>query len=197
MVLRFASVALVVMALVPHVLHAQSVPGNTIDDPEAYAVYAAVLATRWPFPQTPRSQDATIALDVKTASRPLCESWTQGRSAEWSPVLDSYSRANAIDRWLLPNADIGVKYDLVDSAEYEKLLMEASGDATNIYKPFWGNTNFSVSSIGFNPEKTRAVVALQHSGSVGAAGAGKLFALEKRAGRWAPIADDVPSCEWR
>src|SRR4029453_19375970 len=157
MVLRFASVALVVMALAPRAVQAQLVPGNTIDDPEAYAVYATVLATRWPFPQTPRAPHATIALDVKTASRPICESWKQTLSAEWSPVLDSYSRANASERWLLPNIDLGIAYVLVDSAEYEKLLMEASGDVRSIYNPFWGDTSFGVSAVAFDAAKTRAI----------------------------------------
>src|SRR6266446_5129567 len=71
-------------------------PGIVIDDPEAYAVYASVLPTRF----SSDDNDLThVALLQETRAHMDC---LPEFGPEWNPVLESYKIENSRVRTLLP-----------------------------------------------------------------------------------------------
>ena len=165
---------------------------SQIADPEAYAVYAAVLATGWPKPDIPRTE---IALQDKTATHGLCAGWEPSLGPEWQPILQDYSRQNETTRRLQPDLDLHVPYTLITSEKYEDLIMIAAGDANNVYADFWGGMSLAFSAVGFDSTKARAMATLQYSCPSGCGG-GREFLLEKQNGQWIALKVSTQSCEW-
>jgi hypothetical protein len=160
----------------------QAVERDAIEDPEAYVVYAAVLAAGLPQPIAP---DAVVALEGKTSAVAGC-AVERRMMPGWQPVFESYLRENSRARTLAANLDLGVPSLIVTSAEYENLLMEAQGDARKTYEPFRGGTSFSVSAVGFDATKTRAMATLQRSCDIVCRDATDFF-LEKQGAGWVVV----------
>src|SRR6185295_12483344 len=89
---NFTLIASLVLLLPPGGVSAQSAASDAIDDPESYAVYAAVLATRWPKPEIPQ---ATVALEGNTTARPPCTAWGNLLAPEWQQAVERYATENA------------------------------------------------------------------------------------------------------
>jgi hypothetical protein len=171
-------------------LAGQGPAGPIVDDPEAYAVYAAVLALESTGAIEP---PATIAIEGRTTAYELCAAWERSLPGGWEAALESYRRENAEVRLLLEGVDLGVPYLLVTSAAYEALLMESTGDANRVYSRFREETSFSFSAVGIDRTNRRAIVMMRRSCEPGC-GAGKHVLLEKHDGRWTAIRTEPAAC---
>jgi hypothetical protein len=149
-------------ALLAPLLLAQLTYGQTtvIDDPDAYAVYAAVFRQHLP--------NAEIRLLQETRPpMPHCLE-PQRMRAEWQPALDDFRQANSRTHLLKPAADLGV---LITPS----MVTEIAAMAVREKKPAGGYVGpegpslfglpvpyVAVSAVGFNPDKTLALVYIEH-----------------------------------
>ncbi len=181
-------------------------PSPVITDDESYAVYAAAL------PHASDANDprqATITIQLETAMSEVCP-MNRPVSQEWRAVIAAYRRENNHTKFLRPGFPLGRTYSLIPAAEVRKLLADAgylSPDApiTNapgarVFSKFPGERLFVFSAIGFNAEKTRAIVTVQRNCMPPVDGrtfceAGDTMPLEKKDGQWHP-AQVAYGCTW-
>src|SRR3954452_15907787 len=110
----FVSILLAVAVICP--VYGQQPPApEPITDPEAYAVYAAVLSTVRMVSSSP-SYGAVLVLQGETSSGQGCPS--KGiTNPEWTPVLESFARGNMRPWTLLPDRPLGRPYVIAATDE--------------------------------------------------------------------------------
>jgi hypothetical protein len=147
---------------------------DPITDPEAYAVYAAVLPRLW----TNRSKEPLL-LQQETDSHMECSSRSPDREIGWAAVEISYKAANARARLLRRMLLVDIPYRLIPRAEIEaddaRLALK--------YPGHWQRRPESmeyaaVSAVGFDATKTKAIVYV-HLRSEGG-----VYWIEKRLNKW-------------
>ena len=183
---------------------AQGLP--TIQDPEAYAVYAALF-------QRQAKNDPDFARNIRLLQetrRPITRCGQKGYPERgWEPAMSKFWQVNA-HRWLLTTgADLGMPYTLITPPMIESILKAVAQDL----KPRLGGgpepglrmlpaRYIALSAVGFNVEKTFALVGgewgcdrlntLDHS--VGCT-KGNVSAFEKIGGQWI-LSPNANSCFW-
>ncbi len=176
-----------------------------VDDPDAYAVYAAVLNR--PFSSGDKPLSSFVLLE-ETRSQSNCQ--TSDRVCpEWNPIWKAYQQANAVVRFLRSDGDLGLPYRLVPLATARELLLKAGYDGKRVqggwssaYASFPNNKLLAVSSVGFDPSKTRAIVAVQYNCGLSKESVirdydchgGRHELLIKQERRW--VSANIPSCAW-
>lgn len=149
---------------------------DPITDPEAYAVYAAVLPRMW----TNVSKDPLL-LQQETDTSMACRPSRSQPNGEigWEAVENSFKAENAHVRLLRRMLPIDIPYRLIPRAEI------AADDARLIlkYPGTWQRRPESieyaaVSAVGFDATKTKAIIYV-HLRSEGG-----IFWIEKRLGKW-------------
>ena len=140
-------------------------PAPTIDDPEAYAVYAAVV------PLT------SLLVDKPITSVAILQETVPGHvqsdgviAREWGAVDAAYRNNNARTRLILEGFDLGIPYSVVSLPQFRKLT-EATNPSpstgTNHRRAeasaqVPGDELIALSAVGFNAEKTLATLTIQH-----------------------------------
>lgn len=132
---------------------------------------------------------------------------------EWRPVVESYRTQNARVRIIRSGFNLGVPYSIVTVAELRKLTRDAgysqespqsNGLGADVFARFPGGRLVALSGVGFNGERTRAMVAMQFdclpswepgTDSAPVCHQGRHIALEKKSGRW-NIVRNVVGCGW-
>ncbi len=162
---------LLISALAMSTVIAQSAAESSpaITDPEAYAVYAAVL----PRSVLQENHPEPITIQLETFPGPVDCPRPALITDEWRAAVDDYRKQNAVTRFLRPGFNLGKKYSLIPWADLRRLLREAgylSPDApeTNapggrVFSRFPGGVVVALSAVGFNPERTRAMVSVQRN----------------------------------
>ena len=183
--------------------------GAVIDDPEAYAVYAAVVRVGF----GPRDKPLTkITLLKETRAYIPCP-LDEAIQPLWRPVVESYQKENDRARVIQPGFDLGVSYAVITSAELRELVPPpgsylpkfsvSQSSGSQVFAGLPGGRLVVVSAVGFNEEKTRAMVSVRYDCTSplepGKSDAdcyqGYQLMLEKREGRWVP-ADGQRQCTW-
>jgi hypothetical protein len=173
------------------------VAAETVSDRDTYAIYAVVLPSRRDPP------GATVSLSQETHGGSSCE--LQGDEPhnippEWRPALSNYMSANATQRLIAPGRDLGVAYSLVPAAELKKRMEDAGEDLSKwhgdnapgakVFARFPGGRLMALSAVGFNADRTRAIVTIQQDcfPLIGAENSpcqeGRTVLLRKENGRW-------------
>ena len=195
----------------------QSLPMNiqtseVINDSEVYAVYAAAVRTKF----TEGDKPLTV-LTLLQETRAGADCLTLGRDKrlppDWRSVVESYKRENARVRTIREAFDLGVPYSIVTVAQVGKLMADAgyskrsphsNAPGADVFARFPGGRLVALSAVGFNAEKTRAMVAIQAdcfpSSTPGTEHArcqeGRHVALEKKDGRWTIAQGVRVGCIW-
>jgi hypothetical protein len=157
-----------------------------ITDPEAYAVYAAVLPRMWGnVSKDPLllQQETDVSIECRSSG-----SQTNGEIG-WEAVENSFKAENTRVRLLRRMLPADIPYRLIPRAEI------AADDARLALK-YPGQTQrrpesieyAAVSAVGFNATKTKAIVYV-HLRSNGA-----VYWIEKRQGKWDPTPRG--GCAW-
>jgi hypothetical protein len=132
-------------------------------DADSYAVYGAVLPDLWPV----RVARATfLVLLQETRTNPTCEPSGVPIDDTWRDVLTDYRRENGEPHRVLPKRDVGIAYHRLQARESGGYI--------------------SVSAVGFDESRTRAMVYVTHSCS-SQCGGGGYHLLEKREGTWQEV----------
>ena len=182
-----------------------------IDDPEAYAVYAAVV------PRRSHSDDKALtnmAVLQETAGPMDClRDRGSAIRPEWRSAVASYRTENARVRFIQPGFNLGVPYSLVTLAELRKLMQDAgysklsprsNAPGSKVFGRFPGGRLIALSAVGFNADRTRAVVTVQYNyfpslepgtESPKSGLEGHTLLMENKDGRW--VQAPVPGgCTW-
>jgi len=152
---------------------------ETVDDPEAYAVYTAVLTRLWNHSYLKNVGNLLILQETQETAHGYslgCDA--AFKDPAWQLVRDSYDAQNAHGRILLPKLALDVPYTLGSSATLAPLLREVR----NRYLPL------SLSAVGFDRPKSRAYLTV-HLGNSRHLG----IPLVKKDGLWIDP-PGVPHC---
>ena len=169
---------------------------DTIDDPEAYAIYEQALVNlRWS--AVLLRQETTIRIPSFRPRIQGCDPYLNPTHDEWGPVLDDYVKQNGRARTLRPLFQHPSQFRLIPSAEIDDALGDRPYDWTRFFSQLDSRGYIEVSALGFDPTKTKAVVyAAVHCG--GTCGRGMHTTWQKRGGQWVQAAGVLSrSCGWR
>jgi hypothetical protein len=171
------------------------------DVPEAYAVYSAIVANEWPI-RVAKAQ--RLVIQAETIDYPdlpkdekICLVPTNDEKSLYDPVIAEYVAVNK-KTWLLQRKfEIGIPYEFISKAEisaiFEKKGMEGWTDLRAKHPDSGGI--ISMSAVGFNADKTIAIVYMGHSCG-GLCGGGIYHVLKKVDGKWGEIIWLGISCMW-
>ena len=171
---------------------------TAIDDPESYAVYASLMAKEW---TVSVARAKRVVISRETATHNQCIPTGGAMETDWRPVVESFKRANAAGRFVLPDRDLLHPYVVVPRAEIMQLFTTPGSDLSSGWTRFYDRYPDSggymeVSAVGFDSSKTRALVYVAHHCG-GLCGGGTHHLLQKVDGRWQPaLLKDVTQCMW-
>jgi hypothetical protein len=193
-----SEMALAAVILGLHVLSAQELAPKPIDDSEAYAVYASLLPQEW----TVRvAQAKRLVFQQEAGTNRQCMPSGKPLETEWRLVVESFNAENAIARTVRSGFPLGVAYVVVPSAEIKSAFQEVPNDPmfgwTGFYKRYPESAGImTVSAVGFDPQRRRALVYMAHSCGL-LCGGGAHHLLEKVDGVWREATvPGISNCVW-
>jgi hypothetical protein len=171
-------------------------PSPVITDPEAYAVYAALL----PRSVLQENHPEPLAIQLETFPGPEGCPSEASITAEWRAAVDDYRKQNAQTKFVRPGFNLGRAYSLIPWAELRQMLAaegylspaapRSNGPGWRVFSRFPGGSVIALSAVGFNPERTRAMVSVQRNCILkdGRRGCESTHTagLRKNDGRWDP-----------
>lgn len=198
------ALALVVLAVATFAQsNAQTNPRPTpapYDLPEAYEVYAALLPMEWTSKEAKAHylviQEETDAAPSFGPLKPIRECYpsTPGFLKTYGGLIDEFERVNQEPKLLLRKLAIEKPYRLVPEsviAGFFKHSVDEGWQSFDLH--FRAAGYFDMSAVGFNGDKTQALVYIGHScGNV--CGGGTYHLLEKKAGKWEEVFST--RCSW-
>jgi hypothetical protein len=171
---------------------------TSVEDPEAYAVYASLLSNEW----TVRVAHAkTLVFQEETGTNWRCLPSGKPLEEDWRALVDSLRSENAKPRRLRAGFPLGTPYLVVPSADITASFHDVPNDLNfgwgGFYKRYPDSGGFMVvSAVGFDVSRKRAMVYMAHScGSL--CGGGTHHLLEKVDGAWREARlPGVSNCVW-
>ncbi|MGH9819763.1 MAG: hypothetical protein ACRD43_06305 [Pyrinomonadaceae bacterium] len=169
-------------------------------DKDAYEIYSALLGEEWPVSV---AKAKTLVIQTETVDYPnmgdamSCLAPAKGKESLFDPVLAAYHKANKSPAFLQRKFDESFTYELVSRDWIKKLFDEKSiGGWKDFYAKYPDSGGIiSMSAVGFNVDKTIALVYMGHSCG-GLCGGGRYHMLQKTDGKWAEIHWQDISCSW-
>jgi hypothetical protein len=160
-------------------------------DSEAYQVYAAVLPAEWP---VRIAKAKMLIIQAETSSYQMC----LRPEKEWEeivgPAIAQYLTSNSHPWRLQQMFSLDVLYTVVGIDEIRAVLDRSGWSGFGRQYPDSGGF-IELSAVGFNPDKTVAVVYVgHHCGDL--CGGGTFHVLQKRDGKWLPLDWRGASCAW-
>ncbi|MBO0724516.1 MAG: hypothetical protein J2P52_02865 [Blastocatellia bacterium] len=162
------------------------------EDAEAYEVYAAILPTDWLW-QVQKAKSLVIQSETKVYKMCLRPDGESEKIV--GPAISEYVRLNE-KTWLLQQRlNIEKQYEFIASDDLKSIFKQPGGwERFHTQYPDSGGW-IELSAVGFNADKTVAVVyAGHHCG--GLCGGGGFHILQKKDGKWAPLKWNGKSCSW-
>jgi hypothetical protein len=182
------------------VSRAQDAAPVPIDDSEAYAVYASLLPREW---VVTAAHAKRLVFQREADAYLRCMPRGPSLETDWKTTVDSYRAANAGVRYVREGFPLLLPYVVVSRADIEAAFRDDSITTARgfgwdgFYQHYPDSGGYlMVSAVGFNAEKTRAMVYIGHScGSL--CGGGTHHLLEKADGAWQEVRPrDVQFCMW-
>ena len=178
------------------VLPAGQIPASqtVIEDPEAYAVYASLVAGQVPVTGGKVRQ---LAIQRETVTNNECTLSGAALETDWKPVVDDFKRQNAQVRFVMPGRDLRVPYVVVPRKDIMAFFAKGGGNWPEFHRRYPDSGGYiEVSAVGFDPSKTRGMVYVAHHCG-GLCGAGSHHLLEKVNGAWRMAnIPGINACMW-
>ena len=166
------------------------VTSSAYDDADAYEVYAAILPSEWPL-RVAHAKQLVILSETKSFQMCLKPAESEARVG---PAISNYLELNKKKWLLLPKLSFELPYQFLEAGKIEALTKQGRWDEYYHQYPDSGGV-IQISAVGFNPDKTIAVVYMGHScGAL--CGGGTFHVLEKIDGKWKPLEWKGSSCAW-
>lgn len=167
-------------------------PTAAYDNVDAYEVYSAILLSEWP---ARGAKTKTLVILTATKSYKMCLVPEKESEELISPAISDYVKLNE-KTWLLQQQKfkLGTPPKLI-SPEELKTIFER-GKWAGFYRQYEDSDGLiELSAVGFNSDKTVAVVYMGHScGAM--CGGGRFHVLQKKEGKWTHLEWLGESCEW-
>ncbi|HKN83983.1 MAG TPA: hypothetical protein VJW17_11115 [Pyrinomonadaceae bacterium] len=168
----------------------QSTP-SVYEEAEAYEVYAAILPSEWPLKEAHAKQ---LIIRRETTSYEMCLKPEKEFQDKLGPAISAYLELNK-KQWLLqPRFSLELPYQFIDSAKVKAIFEHSDWDEYYRLYPKSGGL-IDLSAVGFNDDKTVAVVYMGH-GCGPLCGGGGFHVLEKVDGKWKPLEWKGSRCYW-
>jgi len=166
------------------------------EDVKAYEVYSAVLPLEWPL-QVAHAKELVIRRE--TQSYEMCLRPEKEWDEKIRPAISDYVKLNA-SPWLLQREfDIEIPYQLLTADELKSIAEQGGTEqgGWNSFSQQYPDSGgwIELSAVGFNADKTVAVVYVGHHCGMQCGGGG-FHVLEKRDGKWAPMDWKGARCGW-
>ncbi len=179
------------------VVRAGQIPAaeTVIEDPDAYAVYASLIA------RDPRMSDGgrakRLVVQRETVTNNACTVSGGALETDWKPVVDDFKIQNAHVRFVMPDRDLRVPYVVVPRKDIMAFFRKTGGNWPEFYRRYPDSGGYiEMSAVGFDRSKTRAMVYVAHSCG-GLCGNGADHLLEKVDGVWHDAnVPGITSCMW-
>jgi len=166
-------------------------PALTVSDPDAYEVYSTILPLEWPIRHAHAKQPLVLN---ETRTYRMCLRPGPESDSRIAPAIADYLKVND-KTWLFDRKfHIEDDYDLISSQQIKSALGDGQWDKFHERYP---NSRgwIELSAVGFNPDKTVAVVYMGHyCGPL--CGGGGFYVLEKKDGKWVYLELKGESCAW-
>ena len=158
---------------------------------DAYEVYSAILPSEWPLRV---AHAKTLIIQTETKGYEMClrpeKEWEQ----KIGPAISDYVRMNAKLSLLQRRINIETPYQLVLADKLRSAIQTGSWEGFYQQYPDSGGW-IELSAVGFNDDKTVAVVYMGHHCG-GLCGGGGFHILEKKDGQWVDLDWKGSSCAW-
>jgi hypothetical protein len=167
---------------------------SNYEEPEAYKIYSALSAGDAP----EDGGSKTLTIQMETEPRKMCFEPDEKSEKIVSSAIGDYKKQNE-KKWRLQRQfDLSQPYELISSDELNTLFnVPGGGGWIKFYERHPGSSRLIVfSAVGFNADKTVAILAVGEScGSLCAGGGFEI--LRKSKGKWMPLKVTFKStCAW-
>jgi len=166
-------------------------PLKSYEDAEAYEVYSAILPTEW---LQLLGNAKSLAIRSETKGYKMCLQPEAESEKIIGQAISEYVKLNK-ETWLLKRGlNIEKPYELIPYDELRSALKH--GGWENFYKQYPNSGGWiELSAVGFNADKTVAVVYMGHH-SWSLSGGGRFHVLQKKDGKWTPLKWKGARCDW-
>lgn len=171
-------------------LSSQAAPA-AYENADAYEIFSAILPTEWPL-RVAHAKRLVIRRETQTYQMCLRP------DAEWAETVGSaisdYLKVNEKPWLLQPKLSIETPYEFMTTAEFKTTMDHGGWEGFYSQHPKSGGL-IELSAVGFNRDKTVAVVYMAHwCGSLCAGGS--FHVLEKKDGKWTRMDWKGARCSW-
>jgi hypothetical protein len=168
------------------------VPGDrSYADPDAYAVYSAVIPSEW---AVTAAHAKNLVIARETTGYKICLKPDNNTAEIIGPAIENYEAQNR-ESWMLePKIETHIPFKLLNSSEVKEAFENSGWEGFYRNYPDSGGI-IELSAVGFNSDKTIAVVYVGHSCGM-LCGGGSFHVLEKKNGNWTPLKWNGLSCSW-
>src|SRR5262245_49864995 len=187
----------IILMLISHFLSFQSDAVNISDqsrsyeDADAYEVYSAILPSDW----TWRVANAkTIVIRIQTTGYHMCLRPEPESERIIGDAISEYIKLNEKPWMFQKHFGIEKQYELISSDELKSIFEQ--GGWEKFYERYPDSRGWiDLSAVGFNSDKTVAVVYMgHHCGSL--CGGGGFHVLQKKNDKWVPLVWKGSTCAW-
>jgi hypothetical protein len=198
--MKYILVSGILVALIATIGSSQT-SSSKYDDAEAYAVYSAVLFKEWPVVD---AKATNLVIQLETSDYPhygkgqsFCLVSATGEEPAYDPVIEAYKEINKTPWLLQPKFTTDISYELVSKSEILSFFATKGVEGwRDFYVKYPKSGGYNVlSAVGFNPDKTIAIVYVGHSCG-GLCGGGSYHVLTKKDRIWTEIPWHGASCNW-
>jgi len=184
--------AIVICLVIPFIALTQTVP-ETYRVPEAYEIYATLLPGEWPVTV---AHTKKMIIRAETASYEMCLKPEGESIAVVGPAIANFLEVNK-KPWLLEKTiPMELPYEFVFEKELDAIFASGPGGWKSFYEKYPDSGGYNeVSAVGFNKDKTVAVVYVAHSCG-GLCGSGSFKVLQKKDEKWQPLNWKGSQCAW-
>ncbi len=166
---------------------------ESYDVADAYEVYAAILPSEWPWKD---AHAKWLVIRQTTTAYEMCVSPDAASAKVIGSAIADYIQQNRVPRALLRNFVIEKPYTLLSPAEERAAFQSSPGGWDGFYQMYADSGGLTeLSAVGFNAEKTIAVVYAGHSCGM-LCGGGGFHVLQKKAGKWENLTWEGSTCMW-
>ncbi|HVG29830.1 MAG TPA: hypothetical protein VM864_09045 [Pyrinomonadaceae bacterium] len=160
-------------------------------DADAYEVYSTILPSEWPL----RVANAkTLVIMSATKGYQMCLSPEKESEKVIGTAISDYVKLNE-KTWLLQRKfSLETPYTTLGSDELKAALERGGWDGFYKQHPNSGGW-IELSAVGFNADKTAAVVYMGHSCGM-LCGGGGFHVLRKKEAKWIPLEWKGRACGW-
>jgi hypothetical protein len=181
------------LLLFPLVATSQVNRPQPYEDTEAYQVYSAIIPPGW-LVRIAKAKTLVIQAETDPGLRMCLEPDAESKKIIGTAIAD-YLKVNK-KTWLIQkNIKLEMPYQIIDNEKVNSIFKNGSWNNFNNQYPD-AKGYITLSAVGFNSEKTVAVVYSGWGCGI-RCGGGEYHVLQKKDGKWIPLGWSGSNCAWR